>query len=254
MGTNEHPNLGARSRGRRRALYVFAFIVAVPGVVFLWTLILIGIIPPTPSDDVMSLVMLPILFVPFAAFWDNPGEHRTQLERLAEFSYVWLFLSGVTQTTWELPWFVFDQLGWVHNITAADHWLWPWWVYGVADTRYITSNPTIAGLEFCAGFAGPFELYACWLFKKGRRVEANWWALLIGWGLTWATVVFFVAEWHVGWMNIQDGDFGFWVKFVGLNLPWIAAPLGTIPASIKELAYLYEQRGIAKFNSAQAVA
>ena len=44
--------------------------------------------------------------------------------------------------------------------------------------------------------------------------------LCIGVGLTYLTGVFFVAEWHVDWVNIQQGWTGFWLKFVGLNLQW----------------------------------
>jgi hypothetical protein len=62
-------------------------------------------------------------------------------------------------------------------------------------------------------------------------------------GLTWGTFIFFVAEIHVGCVNIKDGAFGFWVKWFGLNLPWALSPFLFIPASILELRELYEARG-----------
>ena len=142
--------------------------------------------------------------------------------------------------------FFMDLTGVVHHIGPEDRWLWPWWCYGNADTRYLTSNATIAGVEFCAGFAGPFELLGCWLFMRGRRIAANWWALLLGVGLTWGTFIFFVSEIHLGFVNIRDGAFGFWVKWFGLNLPWALSPLFFIPASIVELRVLYEARGAAR--------
>lgn len=244
---NLHPNLGQPLCGRRKAIYMLAAVLTVVFVGMALLLVILGILPPSPTDVYSSCVVLPVLFVPFAAFWDNPGEQRTNLEKMSEFGFLWLFISGVTQTTWELPWFILDTTGLIHNITAEDTWAWMWWVYGSADTRYITSNPTIAGLEFMAGFSGPLELYGWWLYTYGKtsrqKIAGAWWALVIGVGLTYLTGVFFVAEWHVDWVNIQQGAMGFWLKFVGLNIPWLIAPIVTIPAAIYELGHLYRLEG-----------
>jgi hypothetical protein len=205
------------------------------------------VIPPTPTDLICAWSMLLILFVPFIALRDNPGERRSRLEKWSEFGFCWLLVSGIAQTFWELPWFVLDFAGLVQNITEEDTWLWVWWVYGGADTRYLTSNPTIAGLEFMAGLSGPFELYAWYLYTRSKtlrqKATACWMALIIGVGLTYQTGVFFIAEWHVGWQHIQQGATGFWLKFVGLNVPWIVAPLIALPAAMAELAHIYRLQG-----------
>lgn len=234
------------ARGRRKAIYLWGIAFGVLLVFVTWVLVLLRVVPPTPTDDYVSAIVLFALFTPFAALWDNPGESRTRVQKLAEFSFCWLLLSGIAQTAWELPWFIMDLTGVIQNIGPEDRWLWPWWCYGNADTRYLTSNPAIAGIEFCAGLAGPFELLGCWWFVKGKRIEANWLALLLGTGLSWGAFVFFVAEIHVGFVNIADGAFGFWVKWLGLNLPWAIAPLFFIPGSILELRELYEARGARK--------
>ena len=236
----------APATGRRKFIYNVGIALGVVLVAFAWLLVGLGVIPATPTDDILAVVVLFALFSPWAAFLDNPGETRTRTQRFAEFAFGWLLLSGIAQTFWEIPWFFMDLTGIVQGIGPDDRWLWPWWTYGVADTRYLTSNPAIAGIEFCAGTAGPFELLACWLFYKGRRIEANWLALLLGVGLTWGTLVFFWAEVHVGFVNVKDGAFGFWVKWFGLNLPWMLSPFFFIPASIWELAELYEARGEAR--------
>ena len=242
-----HPNLGQPLLGIRKIAYFSAAAAAAFIIGGALLLVNLGIIPPSPTDVYASVIILIILFVPFFAFVDNPGEKRTKIEKMSEFAFIWLFISGVTQTVWELPWFVLDLTGMIHGITEEDTWAWMWWAYGGADTRYITSNPTIAGVEFMAGFAGPFELYGWYLYVYGdtraKKIAGCWWALLLGLGLTWATGIFFVAEWHVGWENIQQGAMGFWLKFVGLNLPWLIAPIVTIPAAIYELAHLYRQEG-----------
>lgn len=240
-GFREH-RLGVKITGRRKIIYACGWVIAAPVLATVWILVGLEVIPPQPTNVIITIAIFPVLFIPFVALWDNPGEKRTWLERMSEFAFVWLLVSGVTQATWELGWWVLDASGVIQGATAADHWLWGWWLYGVADTRYLTSNPTISGLEFCASVAGPLELYGCYLLKRGKRIQGNWWALFLGWGLTWATFVFFLAEWHVGWKNIHGGWYGFWVVFVGLNLPWLVAPLISMPASVRELKYLYEKR------------
>jgi hypothetical protein len=242
-----HPNLGARAWGLRKKAYVAALLAAAVGGASCALLVGFGAIAPTPIDVYLSWVMLFILFVPFMAFYDNPGEQRTRVEKWSEFGFCWLLVSGIAQTFWELPWFFLDFFGVVHGATAEDKWLWVWWVYGGADTRYLTSSPTIAGLEFMAGFSGPFELYAWWLYTHSRTIRqkltASWMALIIGVGLTYQTGVFFIAEWHIGWASIQQGATGFWLKFVGLNVPWIIAPVIALPAAIYEIAHWYRVEG-----------
>ncbi|MCF4164563.1 emopamil-binding family protein [Zavarzinia compransoris] len=242
-----HPNLGRGATGLRLRVYQLSLFLTLVFAGGAFALVALGVIPGTPIDIYSSWVILAVLFVPFIALMDGAGEKRTTLEKWSEFGFVWLLVSGIAQTFWELPWFFLDLTGVVHGIGPEDGHLWAWWVYGGADTRYITSNPTIAGLEFMAGFSGPFELYAWYLYKRGAnlgdKIGACWMALIIGVGLTYMTGVFFVAEWHVGWANIQQGALGFWLKFVGLNVPWIVAPVIALPAAIMELAHLYRVDG-----------
>ncbi|RJF86514.1 hypothetical protein D3874_05310 [Oleomonas cavernae] len=242
-----HPNLGRGASGARKWIYRLSLLLTLMFAGGAYALVALGVIPGTPIDVYSSWVILAILFVPFIALVDGSGEKRTRLEKWSEFGFVWLLVSGIAQTFWELPWFFLDLTGVVHDIGVEDRYLWAWWVYGGADTRYLTSSPTIAGLEFMAGFSGPFELLAWYLYKFGKtfknRIAACWMALIIGIGLTYMTGVFFVAEWHVGWVNIQQGAVGFWLKFVGLNVPWIVAPFIAIPAAIDELAHLYRVEG-----------
>lgn len=243
-----HPNLGVGASGLRKKVYQLSLLLTMVFAGGAWVLVILGVIPGTPVDVYSSWIILAVLFVPFMALVDSPGEPRTRLERWSEFGFVWLLVSGIAQTFWELPWFFLDLTGVVHNIDVTDTWLWGWWVYGGADTRYITSNPTIAGLEFMAGFSGPFELYAWYLYTSSKnnmrqKIAACWMALIIGVGLTYMTGVFFMAEYHVGWVNIQQGAMGFWLKFVGLNVPWIVAPIIAIPASLMELAHWYRVEG-----------
>jgi len=242
-----HPNLGKPAWGLRKKAYVIAAAFTV--IAGLGCVLGVGfkIIPGTPIDVWFSWAIFFILWLPFFALVDNAGEKRTRLERWSEFGMVWLLVSGIAQTFWELPWFVLDTLGLVHNITEHDTWLWTWWAYGGADTRYITSNPTIAGLEFMAGFSGPIEILGWYIYVTSKTVQqkiaASWIAMIIGVGLTYLTGCFFVAEWHVDWKNIAQGATGFWLKFVGLNLPWIVAPIFALPGAMWELAHWHRVEG-----------
>ena len=243
-----HPTLGAAATGRRKLVYQLALFLTIVFAGITTLLVIFGIVPPTPTDKIVAWIILAVLFVPFMALVDNPGEKpRTRVEKWSEFGFCWLLVSGIAQTFWELPWFFLDLTGIIHGVTADNHLFWMWWVYGGADTRYLTSNPTIAGLEMMAGLSGPFELYAWWLYTNSKTIQqkitACWMALIIGIGLTYMTGVFFMAEYHVGWVNIQQGAMGFWLKFVGLNVPWIVAPIIGLPAAIYELAHWYRVQG-----------
>ena len=242
-----HPRLGVGATGLRKKIYRLSLFLTLVFAGGAYVLVALGVIPGTPIDIYSSWIILAVLFVPFMALVDNAGESRTRVEKWSEFAFVWLLVSGIAQSFWELPWFFLDLTGFVHHIDVHDRYLWAWWVYGGADTRYITSNPTIAGLEFMAGFSGPFELYAWYLYTHSQdirqKIIACWMALIIGVGLTYMTGVFFVAEWHVGWIHIEQGALGFWLKFVGLNVPWIIAPIYAIPAALYELAHWYRVEG-----------
>jgi hypothetical protein len=244
---DRHPKLGERAWGRRKVVYALAAILTAGGGVGCITGVGLGLLPGHPTDLVFSWFIFFVLWLPFIALVDNPGERRTRLERWSEFAFVWLLVSGLAQTFWELPWFFLDQAGIVRNIDQSNRWLWMWWAYGGADTRYITSSPTIAGLEFMAGFSGPVELLGWRLYTSAttirQRIVGCWIAMIIGVGLTYQTGVFFVAEWHVGWVNIHQGALGFWLKFVGLNLPWLVAPVFALPAATLELAHWYRVEG-----------
>lgn len=254
---NLHPNLGEPAWGLRKKAYVFAALFTAIGGLACIILVGLKLIAPSPLDVLFSWAMFFILWLPFVALIDNPGEQRSRVERWSEFGFVWLLVSGIAQTFWELPWFFLDLTGIVHGANEATTWLWMWWAYGGADTRYITSNPTIAGLEFMAGFSGPIELLGWYLYVSSKtinqKITACWIAMCIGVGLTYLTGCFFVAEWHVGWVNIAQGATGFWLKFVGLNLPWIIAPIFSLPGAVYELGHWYRVQGYeAALNKVEA--
>ena len=106
----------APATGRRKRIYQVGLFVGLFLLFVTWVLVIARVLPPTPTDDVVAAIMCVVLFTPYAALWDNPGESRSWVSRLAEFSFAWLLLSGIAQTFWELPWFFMDVTGVIHGI------------------------------------------------------------------------------------------------------------------------------------------
>ncbi|MCP2175508.1 hypothetical protein [Williamsia maris] len=236
----EH-NLTLPMTGRRKAIFVWAGMYANLNVLA-WILIGFDLIPVQPTSDVIALVViLPTLFLPFIALLDNPGENRTRLQRGAEMVFLFFGMSVAIECFWEISWVVLNFTGTIHGATADDHWLWLWWMYGRADTRYLTNDAASMAIEICAASCGPIGLFGIYLLRSGRRIAGNWIAILYLWAMTFANLIFIAHVWYRGWEDIQGGWFGFWIVFIGWNLPWlIAPPFYVIPAAIRELKYLYE--------------
>src|SRR4051812_3342153 len=121
--------------GRRKLVYRLGAGLGLGLMGLVWAAVIAGVVSAEAAGQVMSVVVLVALFTPFAALWDNRGERRTRQQRFIEFCFAWVMLSGVTQTAFDLPWFLLDLAGVVRGAGAESHWLWPWWVYGAADTR-----------------------------------------------------------------------------------------------------------------------
>jgi hypothetical protein len=52
-------------------------------------------------------------------------------------------------------------------------------------------------------------------------------------------VIYYIAEARAGFANIDQGFWGFALKFVFMNIPWLVAPVVSLPFAAKQLAYLY---------------
>jgi hypothetical protein len=228
--------------GRRRRILLWGGLFANLNLLA-WLGIGFGILPVQPTSDLIALfVILPTLFLPFVALLDNPGENRSRLQQGAELVFLFLFMSVVIECTWEISWVVMNFTGTIHNATSSDHWLWLWWMYGRADTRYLTNDAASMAIEICAASSGPIGLLGCYLLKTGRRIPGNWIAILYVWAMCFSNLIFIAHAWYRGFEDIQGGWFGFWIVFIAWNIPWlIAPPFFVIPAAARELKYLYQR-------------
>jgi len=112
--------LGQKAWGRRKAVYTVAALITGVGGLGCVLSVGLGLVPASPLDVYFSWLIFFILWLPFIALVDNPGEKaRTRVERWSEFGFVWLLVSGIAQSFWELPWFFLDLTGYVHNITGV---------------------------------------------------------------------------------------------------------------------------------------
>src|SRR5690606_4325159 len=86
-----HPQLGVPPTGRRQFIYRLAFFLTVVFAGLTALLVGFGVVPPTPTDEIVAWIILAVLFVPFMALVDNPGEvPRTRVEKWSEFGFCWL--------------------------------------------------------------------------------------------------------------------------------------------------------------------
>ena len=135
---------------------------------------------------------------------------------------------------WELP-VIYMKIPYLYHLGSElqpDEWFfWPWWLYAVADTRYMRPHESQLAHEAMLAHLGVFELMAAYWMTKAKRYKT---ALSLGILANWSafygnTSVIYLGEIFVNFRNIEDGAAGFWIKFVGLNLQWsVLSPAAAI--------------------------
>lgn len=201
-----------------------------------------------PTGSIAGPVLcLPIFVIMAAAWWDAPGEGRTTLEKANEFMLIWFPITASSEIFWESSWLLGDLLG-LMDLTEHDRWGWLWWLYGVADTRYLTSDPAVFGVETFVVLGGITLLVQWWRLLTAkddtvRRINALWLSCFALVNMLTAFGIYYVAAARVAFDNIEQGVWGFVAKFVFMNSPWLVAPLVSLPFIVKQLAYLYRISG-----------
>ena len=215
----------------RRQAYILSGVM-VPGAFVLgWGMILLGIWPPHPTDIYVSISLFIGYWAALFAFIDNAGEKRSWAAKWHEFLFVWLITSGCAEVFWELPavYLKVDYLYQVGPELAKDQLhFWPWWLYSVADTRYMRPHEAQLAHEALLSHSGFLQLFAAWCLHKGRYYKtALGIAALANWGAFYGnTSVIYLGEILVDYRNIEQGGWGFWLKWVGLNMQWsVVSPL-----------------------------
>lgn len=218
----------------RYAAYTASGLMIPGAIVCAWALIALGIIAPMPADKYVSVSLFIGYWAALFAFVDNPGEHRTTTRKWHEFMVVWLITSGCAEVFWELP-AVYLKVPYLYHLGSdlrPDQWFfWPWWLYSVADTRYMRPHEAQLAHEALLSHFGFLELLAAWLMSRGRYYKtALSMAILANWGAFYGnTSVIYLGEILVKFRHIEDGQLGLWLKWFGLNLQWsVLSPAAAI--------------------------
>jgi hypothetical protein len=207
-----------------------------------------GVWPMEPTGLIFGPALCVPLFVAMAAaWWDAPGENRTTLEKSNEFLMVWFPITAASEIFWELVWLVGDVLGYM-DLTEQDRWGWLWWIYGVADIRYLTSDPGLYAVETFVVIGG-ITLFVQW-FRLGtagddigKRINALWWSCFALTNNLTAFGIYYVSETRASFEHLEQGFWGFVLKFLFMNSPWLVGPAICLPFIVKQLAYLYRISG-----------
>jgi hypothetical protein len=218
----------------RRSAYIASGIMVPGAFVIAWSLIFLGIAAPTPIDIYVSISLFLGYWAALFAFVDNPGEQRSWVAKWHEFLIVWLLTSGGAQLFWELP-AVYMKTVYLYQLGAElkpdEYIFWPWWLYAVADTRYMRPHEAQLAHEAMLSHSGFFELLAAyWLSRGVHYKKALGITVLANWGAFYGnTAVIYLGEILVDFRNIQQGAWGLWLKWGGLNLQWsILSPAAAI--------------------------
>jgi len=242
----------AQSFNRREFLIKIFFVVGLGVPALCWLAVLLGVTREVfPHDYVAVGGVLFSVYAPLLAFVNNEGERRNFYTQILHFAWLWFFANAGFQFIWELPWVLLKETLMYGNVTEADKWLWPWWAYGVADTRYLMHHDLTLSISVMDGSVAGLEVFTVYLYFKGYRVHAAWLALILGACLSWGQFFFYTGEFYNGFANIEDGWFGAWVKYGLLNIPWCIYPFVTSLAFIWFLAVTYKQQGIKEYLANQ---
>ncbi len=193
--------------------------VSFPGIGFL--LVLLRLTDPLVTSNVTTACLIIswilMLITPFILSGSVPNTVK-----YTSVIIFWGIITVVFPIIWDFTWFLCNKL--VYGATADDRWLWYWWSYAVADTRFLKSDPLMIIVEFWSGVLGFVQAYALYVFLKGNLKKAFYISLTAGCMQFYACTAFFGVEVINGFENIKPDFFSFYMKFWGLNGFWVIMP------------------------------
>jgi hypothetical protein len=210
----------------------------------------VGLIPPTFATDVIVNVLfgVPVILVPLVLLWNAPGENRSRLDKAAEVTLFYLPYTAFSQIGYELVFLIGSPLGWWRPTTDPGF-KWLWWQYGLADTRYVSGNPWILGMEMLGVTIGIIVILT-WsrLIRSDltaeSRIRCLWVAFACCASLTTSTAIYFLSEAAAGLNDIGQGAFGFWFKFIGEQIPFVFLPPLALYSIYVQVDYLTRKAGV----------
>jgi hypothetical protein len=255
MSTDQQHDFNRPIAAHRKRVYGWSALGAAMLMFVCVLMVGFGVWPMEPTGYVMTALMcVPIIAPLLAAWWDAPGENRTTLEKSYEFLMVWFPVTAIgSELVWEVPWLIGDLLGWM-NFTYDDPWGFYWSFYGLADVRYLQSDASLWGMEVVAITGGVIMLIS-WLRLMGAgtndrtRINALWWGFFAVSLMVAICVVYYASEFRAGMVHLEQGQLGFWLKIIVINIPWAVCPIITAPFCAKQLTYLIRKDALASGNA-----
>jgi hypothetical protein len=198
-----------------------------------WALVLLDLGDPLLMSNIASGGLVGCWFLMMLLPFAFPCGAPKQAVYTATIIF-WGVITTVFPIIWDFTWALMN--GVINGATAEDKWLWYWWTYSVADTRFLRSDPLMIIVEYWSGIMGFIEGYALYRFLQGDVRKAFNISLTVGCMQFYACTAFFGTEALVGFENIRPDFFSFYVKFWGLNGFWMIMPLLSTYCYLKVLA------------------
>lgn len=214
-----------------------------------WAIALSGVSNDSfPGDKIATIGACIAIYTPLLVFLNPAGSAPRPLKvQLAHLARIWFFANCFFQCIWELPWFIMRHRFQSGHVGEKDVWLWPWWAYGVADTRYLSNSSDIPlAISAVDAAISLVEAALVYLYlRKGFTVLFAWVSIPLQCCLGWGQLYFYVEIFH-GFRSIQDGWFGLYVKYILMGLPWLFFPFLAAAGYMWYLAEHYQALGASR--------
>ncbi|KAG0264243.1 hypothetical protein DFQ27_001320 [Actinomortierella ambigua] len=149
----------------------------------------------------------------------------------SQLTFVWLVTCGFTHLILEGYYVVFHKTLAGQNSPLAQIWK----EYSLADSRYLTSDPTVLGIEAITAFAwGPLAFYtafAQYYDLPSRHILQ----LIVSLGQLYGSVIYYFTTLFEGSPHGDPDPYYFYFYFIHFNAWWVFVPILLMYSSIKHL-------------------
>ncbi|PVU96582.1 hypothetical protein BB561_001083 [Smittium simulii] len=112
-----------------------------------------------------------------------------------------------------------------------------WGEYGLADSRYLTGDPTTLAMEIISVFVfGPLSLLAAYGIVRRRFATRHLAQLAVSIMHLYSLIIYFYTNILEDCKHTRPEPFYFWIYFVYFNFPWFIFPIILIIQSCREIS------------------
>ena len=189
-----------------------------------YVLVLAGMVDPAFMGNVASLGFCLglglLLATPFLPTRDRAPAGLTRGLQAAK---LWTTAVLIATIFWELP-FVALSYGPIRGATAEDRGVWLWWIYGVADSGYLSAHPVNVAFEGSMVALIPLEIVILLAFRRKNYTRAAIVTLIVAACQFYAISLYYAISILNGFEFISSDPADIILKFIGLNSFWIIGP------------------------------